>query len=309
MRNYGIITPGFWTGSTGKQIKALGLECRVIATYLLTCPGANMIGLYYLALPTLAHETGIPIEGASKGLRRLSEIGFCGYDAENEVVWVPEMARYQIGETLSGGDKRRPGIKNDLARNSKSIFFREFIAKYNEPFGLGFSIEEARPLQAPCKPLIRDMHVSPPDPDPCPDPIPSHPTASAVTTGKNGEAVKSKPDPKPKVQPAEPPADFRQFTDYFCQCWERTHQARYPWDKKDGPIAAAIWEGVGRDLSKAQAAIDRYLANSDSFFAGHPLGKLRSSIPQFLTDRPTATAQPPREVRKCGYTPPAKVDT
>ena len=41
----------------------------------------------------ISHETGMSLEGASKGLQRCIEAGFCAYDDEAEVVWVYEMAR------------------------------------------------------------------------------------------------------------------------------------------------------------------------------------------------------------------------
>ncbi len=61
MREYGKVAPSFWTGKTGKLIRDLGYEARIVATHLLTGPQTNWIGLYYLSLPSLAHETGCPI--------------------------------------------------------------------------------------------------------------------------------------------------------------------------------------------------------------------------------------------------------
>ena len=39
-----------------------------------------MTGLFYLPIPTIAHEIGLPLERASKALRSLSEVGFAFYD-------------------------------------------------------------------------------------------------------------------------------------------------------------------------------------------------------------------------------------
>ena len=69
MRDYGKISPSFWTGKTGKAIKAGGQEAVVVAMYLMSSPHSNMIGLYYLPMMYLAHETGLGFEGASKGLQ------------------------------------------------------------------------------------------------------------------------------------------------------------------------------------------------------------------------------------------------
>jgi len=59
MRDYGKIAPSFWIGKTGKAIKAGGQEAVVVAMYLMSSPHSNMIGLYYLPMMYLAHETGL----------------------------------------------------------------------------------------------------------------------------------------------------------------------------------------------------------------------------------------------------------
>ena len=58
MRDYAIVSPRFWIGTTGRELRRLGPEVQVVALYLLTAPHSNMIGLYYLPIPTLCHETG-----------------------------------------------------------------------------------------------------------------------------------------------------------------------------------------------------------------------------------------------------------
>ena len=149
MRDYGKIAPSFWTGETGRQIRAAGFQTQVVALYLLTCPSANMIGLYYMPLPTLCHETGSPSEGASKALRSLSEVGFSHYDAPSEVIWIPEMARFQIGETLSPKDKRIVAIVKTAESFRKCRFFQDFYNRYQIPFNL----PKPCPFDAPSMPL------------------------------------------------------------------------------------------------------------------------------------------------------------
>ena len=95
MRDYAKISPQFWIGNTGKKLREAGAEATIVALYLLSNPHANMIGFYYLPKLYIAHETSLGMEGASKGLQRAIEAGFCGYDDASEVVFVYEMARYQ----------------------------------------------------------------------------------------------------------------------------------------------------------------------------------------------------------------------
>jgi hypothetical protein len=90
MRDYGKIAPQFWNGPTGRKIRRLGIECQVVALYLVTAPTSNALGLYYLPLPILCHEVaGLTLEGASKALQSLSDIGFAHYDAKSSTRWLP----------------------------------------------------------------------------------------------------------------------------------------------------------------------------------------------------------------------------
>lgn len=149
MREYGKVGPMFWTGKTGKRIREKGRNAQVGALYVLTAPGSNMLGLYYLPVPVLAHETGMPLEEASKALQCLSEVGFAYYDDESEYVFVPNMARFQIGDRLQATDKRVAGIKKQLESLRKSPFFNEFLNLYRESYHL----QDVSPSEAPQKPL------------------------------------------------------------------------------------------------------------------------------------------------------------
>jgi len=97
---------------TGGLMRAMTRDVRAVATYLMTCGSSNMIGLYYIPLTLIAYEigSGMTIEGASKALQSLAELGFAFYDEASELVFVPHMAREQIGETLRAGDRQRLGV-------------------------------------------------------------------------------------------------------------------------------------------------------------------------------------------------------
>lgn len=153
MRDYGKISPQFWVGKTGKAIKAGGPESVVVAMYLMSSPHSNMIGMYYLPMIYLAHETGLGIEGASKGLARALEAGFCSYDEASEVVWVHEMARYQIADELAANDNRVKGIQREIDSVPENPFVSAFYDKYSAAFKLKKQAENASPLEAPRKPL------------------------------------------------------------------------------------------------------------------------------------------------------------
>lgn len=135
MRDYGKVAPGFWTGSTGRAIRG-NTTTQLVALYLLTNPHANMLGLYYLPLTFLAHEVGIPSEGASKALESLSEAGFCAYDNEAEHVWVFAMAKYQVAEFLKEADNRVAGVRREYAALPDNAFLAPFFDRYGAAFHL-----------------------------------------------------------------------------------------------------------------------------------------------------------------------------
>lgn len=153
MRDYSAVVPTFWTGKTGREIRALGAECQVAALYLLTSPHSNMIGLYYLPKLFISHETGLTMEGASKALKSLSEVHFCTYDEESETVFVHEMARYQIGASLVATDKRVKGVENELKKFHNNPLLNAFLRRYADAYHLDFDEEEESPLEAPSNPL------------------------------------------------------------------------------------------------------------------------------------------------------------
>jgi hypothetical protein len=117
-----------------------------------------MTGLYSLPVDTIAYETGSPLAGAWKALRSFIEAGFCAYDENTETVWVFEMMRFQVGESLTGRDKRVVGIENSIAKYKNTPFYRQFIEKYRVSHNLSGCLEAPSkplpsPFQAPSKPL------------------------------------------------------------------------------------------------------------------------------------------------------------
>ena len=134
MRTFAQVRPGFWHGTTGRQIRRLGPECQVLALYLISGPGAHALGLYYLALPTAAHETGLTTEQVRSSMAKLCEIDFCAYDEENEVVFVLNMARFQIGERLERKDKNVTWVWREMEKLRALPFFDLLLERYGERY-------------------------------------------------------------------------------------------------------------------------------------------------------------------------------
>lgn len=156
MRDYAKVGPQFWIGPTGKKIKASGAEATIVAMYLITSPHSNMLGLYYLPTLYIAHETGLGLDGAAKGMKLCADAGFCSYDEATEMVWVHEMASYQIANELKEDDRRCRGVQNDYDALPANAFLGAFFDKYAKRFHM--TLRRApkpaeSPLQAPSMPL------------------------------------------------------------------------------------------------------------------------------------------------------------
>ncbi|WP_228300284.1 hypothetical protein [Acinetobacter junii] len=156
MRDYAKVSPHFWTGTTGKKLRS-SPEAVIVAMYLMTCPHANMLGLYYMPLLYVAHETGLGLEGASKGLRSACEAGFCSYDEASETVWVHEMARFQVADSLKPADNRCKSVQKDYDSLPSNPFLASFFDKYAQAFCMtqkrDGSAKNNTPLEAPSNPL------------------------------------------------------------------------------------------------------------------------------------------------------------
>jgi hypothetical protein len=135
MRQYGIVSPMFWTGSSGKKLRE-NHEAQVLALYLMTGPHAHQTGMYYLPLMYLSHETGIAQKGATKALQTLQADNFSVYDVQCEWIWVREMAAWQIGRLLTENDKRAKGVQQYLASVPERPFKGAFIERYKLDFHL-----------------------------------------------------------------------------------------------------------------------------------------------------------------------------
>ncbi|MFW2042274.1 hypothetical protein ACG94V_12805 [Acinetobacter sp. ULE_I001] len=156
MRDYAKISPNFWAGKTGKELRNCP-ESLIVSMYLITCPHANMLGLFYVPLLYIAHETGLGIEGASKGLQWAEDAGFCAYDHDTEIVWVYEMARYQIADQLKPTDKRSIGVQNEYNSLPSNPYLASFYDRYSQSFCMTQKRDNSSKIysksEAPYKPL------------------------------------------------------------------------------------------------------------------------------------------------------------
>jgi hypothetical protein len=165
MREYAKIAPQFWIGQTGQELRRFGPKVQLVALYLITGPHATMLGLYYLPLPLIGHETALSSQEVKKVLQRLAEVGFAYYDLRTEYIWVPEMARFQIGERLDPADNRVKAVHKAFDELPNNPFLSAFYDKYQRAYHLPLRRTSEAPSQflrssseAPSRPLPSQEH-------------------------------------------------------------------------------------------------------------------------------------------------------
>lgn len=192
MRDYATVAPQFWLGKTGRELRKKGAEAQVVSFYLMTSPHANMLGLYYLPILYIAHETGLGLEGASKGLKSTIEAGFCSYDEDTEMVWVHEMAAYQVGKALKPGDNRCAGVRSEYASFTENPFLSLFYERYKDDFHLNVKRESCPTPEGASKGLRSQDQEQDQEQEQDKD-LSGHGSATPLDGGSSDEAPSDKP--------------------------------------------------------------------------------------------------------------------
>lgn len=149
MQRWYKLRPTFWTGDTGRALRK-SPGARIVAVYLLSCPTANVYGLYHLALPTVALETGLPLKAVQEAFRELDRIGFASYDPDSQFVWVRQMAAQQLEAPLAPKDYRTTNAQRFYALCPRNAFLGAFWDLYHEGLRLGERRDvQVRPREAP----------------------------------------------------------------------------------------------------------------------------------------------------------------
>ena len=182
MRSYSTVSPKLWIGRTGRSLRRC-LEAQVVAAYLISSPHDNMLGLYYLPLESISNDTGLTREEVNAGMNRCIEVGFCQYDGATEMVWVINMAKYQVGSDLKVNDNKVRGVRAAYADLPENPFLGPFFDRYAKDFHLE-TRREGKPLASPFQAPLEGLG------SPLPEPPAPPPTAASLAP----------PTPAPKVK-------------------------------------------------------------------------------------------------------------
>ena len=290
MREYGVITPHFWIGKTGKELRG-DPEAQLVALYLMTSPHSHMTGIFHCPILYISHETGIPYEGALRGLRRLIDRGFCEYEEASETVFVIKMALYQIGESLKDTDNRVLGLRKELLKIPDSPMKQRFIDIYNEAYCLGFKGKNDIKKIAPSKPLRSQEQEQEQEQDKEQDQDQEHYYVDSGTnvpssTPLSGEVAKTRdntPPKKPK-KPEEPEPLTRQTWGAYCDAYYLRYGAEPVRNSTITGQLAQFVKRIGKDESPHVAAF--YVHHNNQFYVTkmHSVGVMLSDAEKLRTE-------------------------
>ena len=140
MRDYGIVSPRFWIGETGRKLRKLP-DAQRIAMYLLTAPMAEMTGVFFLPVGTIRNDVGAPCEPLVAPLKGLER----GYEGAYKSLQRPfQGASKGYEPPLEGHQRALEGVKRALlALQALGFCYYDFESEYV------FVIEMARWQIAP----------------------------------------------------------------------------------------------------------------------------------------------------------------
>ncbi|QDX22483.1 hypothetical protein FP568_15285 [Pandoraea pnomenusa] len=131
MRKFVMVSPNFWVGQTGRDLRRVGSFAQLAALYLLSNPLANYTGLYRLPIIYIANDLGLTLDQVRAALAAIEQTGFARYDENSEYVWIVEGARHQLGEHLKASDHKVKFVNKEFAAISKSCpFLHDYFNKY-----------------------------------------------------------------------------------------------------------------------------------------------------------------------------------
>jgi hypothetical protein len=282
LRSYAKISPRFWTGESGRALRGKP-NVQVVALYLMTAPGANMIGLFYLPLVLIVHETGLSETEVVGALDTLSRMDVAHYDRSQEIVWVPEMAKHQIAEQLKGKDRQSDGIAKELQPFVKHPFFVHFMKRYKDAFNLSDK-GLPTPMEPPSKGVPAAEHA-PPKP------------GTGTGTGTGGEPPPGSQSDPPRNDPP-PKRSGPAILAAFGSRWERAEKKLFikgRFDERDAVELAEKLNEIGdpddreRAWSELAPAIDRYLRTKKPFYEGHPFATFIKDLSALRTSTDNVT--------------------
>jgi len=209
----------------------------------------------------LARLTGCSADEATRLLAELTTSGACSC-TDDGTYYSRRMVREENKRDLCSLAGQKGGGNPNLKQKGEATF-----KGYPKGDGKGESKGGSKPLEARFQ-------------------TPEDNSASQSSAGKpRPPSSESSPDPSPKkTRPPDTP--HHRAISCFSVLWLSKYGMKYPFNAgKDGEHVRWMLAQVGGDDAALRPIFERYLADSDPFYAqsGHDLGTLRSKFTRWLT--------------------------
>jgi hypothetical protein len=140
MREFGRFPTLVWIGAVALALRGKHAAIALFA-YLNSCPAANLIGLNFVPLVTMAHDLGTTPAKVKTALAALRTVGLVEYDSRADLVFMPGAAALHIGAELKPTDKRHAYVVRELTQIGDHEFRRAWLERYGVAFNLGGRFE------------------------------------------------------------------------------------------------------------------------------------------------------------------------
>jgi hypothetical protein len=258
VREWGKVSTAFWERGSGKRLRGEH-AAQVAALHLVSCRWANSIGVFYIPLPALAHAMGSPLEGAMEALLRVIEAGFCQYDLASEMVWIPNQAEIEIGESLKPNDNRKASVQQMLNALGNHPYASAFWDRYGEAYGLTKPKALASPFGGPWEPLLSQSKSK---------------ARTKQEQERSSRALEKNPNPPdPETEHIEPvPTPVAQVRRAFLDGYAARYPMAkpYPWGAREGGAAKNLLKSVPLDEALDLVCWFFVWKRPEVIKAGHP---------------------------------------
>lgn len=150
MRDYGKVHNTFWSSDT---LAGLSDDARFLALYLLTCPHANIAGVFRLPMAYAEEDTGWTAERLRNGFETLSKAGFIRRDPSGWT-WIVKWLKWNKpdnGNMWKAVDKAVGQVPASASFHAELMSSRETVS---EPLG-------NLPSPSPSPSLLSDQELLP----------------------------------------------------------------------------------------------------------------------------------------------------
>lgn len=135
MREFVKLSPVFWSGKTGKELRKHGPDAQIMALYLMSNAHVNYVGLYRLPAAYISVDLEWTADRVASAMKAVEQVGFAKFDTERELVWVINGGAHQIGE-LKPNDKYVKAVEKEFLRMPACELTAAFFDKYRAAFHL-----------------------------------------------------------------------------------------------------------------------------------------------------------------------------